>query len=57
MGMAKKEYEKKSKPSELYCSRCGAQIEKNDIKFAKQSDNLYLCTDCRAKWEKVQKDQ
>ena len=56
MGMAKKEYEKKSKPSELYCSRCGAQIEKNDIKFAKQSDNLYLCTDCRAKWEKVQKD-
>lgn len=56
MGMIKKEQEKRDEPSKLYCSRCGCHIEKDDIKFAKQSEKLYLCTDCRAEWEKVQEE-
>lgn len=57
MGMAKKEMEKKEEPSKLYCSRCGEYIQKDDIKFAKQSDNLYLCQNCRSEWEKTQNEQ
>lgn len=56
MGMAKKEMEKKEEPSKLYCSRCGEYIQKDDIKFARQSDNLYLCQNCRSEWEKTQNE-
>lgn len=55
MGMAKKEMEKKEEPSKLFCSRCGERIQKDDIQFAKQSGNLYLCQNCRSDWEKIQK--
>ncbi|MGN0739794.1 MAG: hypothetical protein ACI4LX_06450 [Treponema sp.] len=54
--MAKKEMEKKEELSKLCCSRCDKYIQKDDIKFARQSDNLYLCQNCRAELEKIQKE-
>ena len=56
MGVAKKEKGKNEEPSKLYCSRCGESIQKDDIKLARQSDNLYLCQNCRSDLEKTQKE-
>lgn len=41
---------------EKHCSRCGEIIDSADMKYAKQGEDFYLCPDCRAEWEKIEKE-
>ena len=59
MGQAKRELEKQEKEmrhSGQFCSRCGSELTKDEVK---NSENLYsqkLCFDCLAEWDKMQKE-
>ena len=59
MGLAKKDLEKKEQnnyDSKFFCTLCGLVIPKDDIEFAKQGESLYMCSECRAKREHLEKE-
>lgn len=56
MGIAKEESEKEFVKSKYSCFRCGEKILLNDLKFAQQDKDNYLCPDCRAELEKTKND-
>lgn len=59
MGLAKKDLEKKEQDnydSKVSCDLCYHVIPKDDIEFAKQGESLYLCSECRAKQEYLEKE-
>lgn len=51
--LEQQEYEDRSN---ITCTRCGAIIYKSDMEYARQSKDYYLCPDCRAEWEKIEKE-
>lgn len=57
MGMAKEESEKAFGESKYSCFRCGEKILLNDLKFAQQDKDNYLCPDCKAELEKIKDDE
>ena len=55
--MAKEESEKAFVESKYSCFRCGEKILLNDLKFAQQDKDNYLCPDCKAELEKTKLDE
>ena len=52
MGMSKEESEKVFVESKYSCFRCGEKILLNDLKFAQQDKDNYLCKESKEELEK-----
>ena len=57
MGLAKKEMEAKEeddRKSGIFCSKCGNEIPKSDLK---DNSKTQLCSDCNSDYEKITEEK
>jgi len=59
MGMAKKDLEKQEydfQHSGEFCERCNRELSETELKYISDFGGQKLCSDCRADWDKIQKE-
>lgn len=45
----------KKQETDVHCDRCSEKLTKDELKMT-YIDGLYLCSACRAEWERIQKE-
>jgi len=59
MGMAKKDFERQEEErrhSGQFCTRCGSELTKDEVKYNENFRVAHLCTGCHSDWESMQKE-
>ena len=57
--MAKKDLEKQEydfQHSGEFCERCNRELSETELKYISDFGGQKLCSDCRADWDKIQKE-